>query len=121
MVSDLLRGQVQDPDAPKVTVDPSAVLDGKNAIEVTFDGGRFSYWISPSTYQPLQSVDAGTRCPTARAAWESSGTRPRACSPGLQPRPNYCRCRPSTPTPPSITAALITRRPYGGCITRRTG
>jgi hypothetical protein len=33
------------------------MLDGKKAIEVTFDGGRFSYWISPSTYQPLQSED----------------------------------------------------------------
>ena len=49
-VSDLLRG-------PNVTVNPNAMLDGKNAIELTFDGGRFSYWISPSTYKPLQSVD----------------------------------------------------------------
>ena len=57
MVSDLLEGKVQDPAAPKMTVDPNAVLDGKKAIEITFDGGRFSYWISPSTYQPLQSMD----------------------------------------------------------------
>jgi hypothetical protein len=56
-VSDLLRGQVGDPGAPNVTINSNAVLDGKNAIEVTFDGGRFSYWISPSTYKPLQSVD----------------------------------------------------------------
>jgi hypothetical protein len=57
MVSDLLAGQVQDPAAPKMTVNPHAVLDGKKAIEITFDDGRFSYWISPSTYKPLQSVD----------------------------------------------------------------
>jgi hypothetical protein len=63
MVSDLLRGQVQDPDAPKMTINSNAVLDGKNAIEVTFDGGRFSYWISPSTYKPLQSVDRWDRLP----------------------------------------------------------
>lgn len=63
MVSDLLRGQVQDPDAPKVTINRSAVLDGKNAIEITFDGGRFSYWISPSTYKPLQSVDRSDSLP----------------------------------------------------------
>jgi hypothetical protein len=40
-----------------VTINPNAVLDGKRAIELTFVGGRFSYWISPSTYRPLQSVD----------------------------------------------------------------
>jgi hypothetical protein len=40
-----------------VTINPNAVLDGKTAIELTFDHGRFSYWISPSTYQPLQSED----------------------------------------------------------------
>jgi hypothetical protein len=57
MVSDLLRGQVQDPDAPKVTINRNAVLNGKPAIEVTDDNGRFSWWISPSTYQPLQVVD----------------------------------------------------------------
>jgi hypothetical protein len=57
IVSDLLRGRVQDPNAPNIAVNSNAVLDGKKAIEVTFDGGRFSYWISPSTYQPLQSED----------------------------------------------------------------
>jgi hypothetical protein len=41
----------------KVKIKPNAVLDGKSAIELTFDGGRFSYWISPRTYQPLQSED----------------------------------------------------------------
>jgi hypothetical protein len=42
---------------PNVTVNPHAVLDGKNVIQLTFVRGRFSYWISPSTYQPLQSED----------------------------------------------------------------
>jgi hypothetical protein len=57
LVYDLLRGQVQDPAHPNMTVNPNAVLDGKNAIEVTFNGGRSSYWISQSTYRPLQSMD----------------------------------------------------------------
>ena len=30
------------------------MLDGEPAIELTFDRGRFSYWISPRTYRPLQ-------------------------------------------------------------------
>jgi hypothetical protein len=42
---------------PNVTINPNAVLDGKHAIELTFLGGRISYWISPGTYRPLQSVD----------------------------------------------------------------
>lgn len=42
---------------PDTKINPHAMLDGKKAIELTFDGGRFSYWISPRTYQPLQSVD----------------------------------------------------------------
>jgi hypothetical protein len=67
MVSDLLRGQVQDPAAPTITVNPNAVLDGKKTIEVTFDRGRFSYWISPSTYKPLQSVDRWDRLPDGQA------------------------------------------------------
>ena len=57
MVSDLLRGQVHNPDAPNVTINRNAVLNDKPAIKVTFDRGRFSYWISPSTYQPLQVED----------------------------------------------------------------
>ena len=40
-----------------VTVNRNAVLNGKPAIELNFVEGRFSYWISPTTYQPLQSVD----------------------------------------------------------------
>ena len=70
MVSDLLRGKVQDPAAPHVTINRNAVLNGKPAIEVTFDRGRFSYWISPRTYQPLQVEDRFfpgiTRFPIAR-------------------------------------------------------
>lgn len=42
---------------PNVTINPDALLNGKPAIELTFDRGRFSYWISPSTYQPLQVED----------------------------------------------------------------
>jgi len=42
---------------PSVTVNPNAVLDGARTIEFTFDGGRFSYWVSPNDYQPLQSAD----------------------------------------------------------------
>jgi hypothetical protein len=54
---------------PNVTINPHAVLNGKPAIELTSDRGRFSYWISPS-YQPLQAVDRFfpgiTRFPIAR-------------------------------------------------------
>ena len=103
-----------DPAAPNITVNPNAMLDGKKAIEVTFNGGRSSYWISPSTYKPLQSEDRWDSCLTARAAWGSSATRSRVCSPGPPPRPNYCLCGPSIPTPPSIAAATITPRPCGG-------
>ena len=67
LVSDLLRGQVQDPAAPTITVNPNAELDGKNAIEVTDDRGRFSFWISPSTYKPLQSLDRWDRLPDGQA------------------------------------------------------
>jgi hypothetical protein len=42
---------------PNVTINPNAALNGKAAIELTFDGGRFTYWISASTYQPLQIED----------------------------------------------------------------
>jgi hypothetical protein len=52
---------------PKVKINRNAVLDGKPAIELTFDRGRFSYWISPSTYQPLQSVDRGDSLPDGQA------------------------------------------------------
>jgi hypothetical protein len=42
---------------PHVTINRRAVLNGKPAIELTFDHGRFRYWVSPSTYQPLQVED----------------------------------------------------------------
>lgn len=42
---------------PNVKVTRDATLNGRPAIELTFVGGRFTYWISPTTYQPLQSVD----------------------------------------------------------------
>lgn len=53
----------QTPHQPPVKINSHAVLDGKPAIELTFDGGRFSYWISPSTYMPLESVDRWDRLP----------------------------------------------------------
>ncbi len=51
---------------PNVTVNPNAVLDGAPAIEFIFDGGRFSYWASPSNYQPLQSEDRQDSLPDGR-------------------------------------------------------
>jgi hypothetical protein len=42
---------------PHVTINRHAELNGKPAIELTSDRGRFSYWISPHTYQPLQVED----------------------------------------------------------------
>jgi hypothetical protein len=52
---------------PNVTVNPDAVLDGVPAIELTFDRGRFSYWISPSSYQPLQVEDRADSLPDGQA------------------------------------------------------
>ncbi|MEO9118358.1 MAG: hypothetical protein ABI355_04510 [Solirubrobacteraceae bacterium] len=43
---------------PHATINKHAVLNGKPAIKLTFDRGRFSYWISPHTYQPLQATDS---------------------------------------------------------------
>jgi hypothetical protein len=67
----------------KVTINRNAVLDGKPAIELTSDRGRFSYWISPSTYQPLQSVDRFfpgiTRFPIVRVLTGSAAS-PRLLS-----------------------------------------
>jgi hypothetical protein len=55
---------------PNVIINRHAVLNGKPAIELTFDRGRFSYWASPRTYQPLQVEDRFfpgiTRFPIAR-------------------------------------------------------
>jgi hypothetical protein len=64
-VASLLSGQPQSlgNEEGNVTINSHAVLDGKPAIELTFDRGRFSYWISPRTYQPLQVVDRWDRLP----------------------------------------------------------
>jgi hypothetical protein len=45
-----------------VTANPNVLLDGARAIEFTFVRGRFSYWVSPRTYQPLQVEDRCFRC-----------------------------------------------------------
>jgi hypothetical protein len=47
-------------------INPHAMLDGKQAIELTFDRGRFSYWIQPETYRPLQSVDRWDSLPNGQ-------------------------------------------------------
>lgn len=52
---------------PDTKINSHAMLDGKRAIELSFAGGRFSYWISPRTYQPLQSVDRWDRLPDGRS------------------------------------------------------
>ena len=63
---------------PNTKINPHAVLDGKSAIELTFDGGRFSYWISPRTYRPLQVEDRFfpgiTRFPIARVLTGSAAS-----------------------------------------------
>jgi hypothetical protein len=63
---------------PNVTINPNAMLNGKPSIELTFDRGRFSYWISPSTYQPLQVEDRFfpgiTRYPIARLLTRSAAS-----------------------------------------------
>jgi hypothetical protein len=63
---------------PNVTVNPNVALDGKPAIKLTFDRGRFSYWISPRTYQPLQTEDrlfpGITRFPIARVLTGSAAS-----------------------------------------------
>lgn len=59
-VQDLLR-------QPRgVTVNPHAALDAAPAIKLTFVGGRFSYWISPTNYQPLQSEDRQDSLPNGQ-------------------------------------------------------
>jgi len=52
---------------PHVTINRHAVLHGRPAMELTVDGGRFSYWVVPSTYQPLQSVDRQDSLPDGQA------------------------------------------------------
>ena len=55
-VQDLLRD-------PATVIDAGATLHGRPAIELTSDHGRFSVWISPRTYQPLQVEDRGDGLP----------------------------------------------------------
>lgn len=61
-----------------VTINTDATLDGKRAIELTFDRGRFSYWISPRNYRPLQIEDrffpGSTRFPIARVLTGSAAS-----------------------------------------------
>lgn len=91
---------------PNVTVNPNAMLDGARAIELSFDRGRFSYWISPAPIDRCRSRTAGSR--------GSVATRSCVSSLGPRPRPACCRRRHSIPTPPSIAAPPITQRPSGG-------
>jgi hypothetical protein len=51
------------PDVADVVVNSHALLDGKRAIELTFVHGRFSYWLSPRNYRPLQSEDRSDSLP----------------------------------------------------------
>lgn len=64
-VQSLLSGkpQCRGCEYPNVTINTHATLDGKPAIELTFVHGRFSYWISPRTYQPLQVEDRADSLP----------------------------------------------------------
>jgi hypothetical protein len=63
---------------PNVTINRNVVLNGKPAIELTSDRGRFSYWISPRTYEPLQVEDRFfpgiTRFPIARVLTGSTAS-----------------------------------------------
>ena len=68
-------------------VDPNATLNGARAIKITFDRGRFSYWISPRTYRPLQVEDRWfpgvTRYPIVRVLTGSAAS-PALLSPQAQ-------------------------------------
>ncbi|MGO9957622.1 MAG: hypothetical protein ACLP50_16900 [Solirubrobacteraceae bacterium] len=63
---------------PNVIVNSNAILDGARTIELTFDRGRFRYWISPRTYRPLQVEDSFfpgiTRFPIVRVLNGSAAT-----------------------------------------------
>jgi hypothetical protein len=59
-IRSLLNGNVcPDGSCPdtNITVNPNATVNGKPAIEFTFLSGEYSYWVSPSDYQPLQFED----------------------------------------------------------------
>lgn len=51
-----------------VKINPDTTLHGKPAIRLTFDHGRFTYWISPHTYQPLQAEDRYDSLPNGQRA-----------------------------------------------------
>ena len=55
---------------PHVSIDRNTTVDGKPAIKLVFDRGRFTYWISARTYLPIQIKDSFfpglTRYPVAR-------------------------------------------------------
>ncbi|MGH9598216.1 MAG: hypothetical protein ACRD27_00010, partial [Terracidiphilus sp.] len=59
--------QCQACEYPHVTINIHATLHGKPAIEITSDGGRFSDWLSPRAYQPLQSEDRQDSLPNGQA------------------------------------------------------
>jgi len=67
-VQSLLSGQPQCLACahPNVTINVNATLNGKPTIELTSDGGRFSYWISRGNYQPLQSEDRQDSLPNGQ-------------------------------------------------------
>lgn len=44
-------------DQRDVTINRHALLNGRPVIKLTSDRGRFSFWISPTTYRPLQVED----------------------------------------------------------------
>lgn len=51
-----------------VKMNRDATLDGKRAIEITTNHGRFSFWISPRTYKPLQVEDRDDSLPDGQPA-----------------------------------------------------
>jgi hypothetical protein len=51
-----------------VQINRNATLRGKPAIKLTFDHNRFTYWISPRTYQPLQAEDRYDSLPNGQPA-----------------------------------------------------
>jgi hypothetical protein len=65
-IRSLLNGNVcPDGSCPdtNITVNPNATVNGKPAIEFTFLNGEYSYWVSPSNYQPLQFEDRNAVSP----------------------------------------------------------
>jgi hypothetical protein len=102
------------PDVADVVVNSHAVLDGKQAIELTFFHGRFSYWLSPHSYRPRQSGTARTRCPRARAAWGSTAVRSCACPPGSPVSPSLLSLEAQHPGATVDHSSNRLGRPCGG-------